>query len=269
MKRFYLSALCVVLSLSSTASEVAPEELSERDYTIEVEEISSEGLERLYFSREFSAVNGVLRQEKKERGQARRSFVNTLSTVNKAIDTVDKFLMLGEKVWKIIKAGKPVMNIKGNNPVDILPVEAKSNPNPMFLHSWSFPEFKAFRARIKNFLGETVAESKYGIVYSHGGKRGEHPGSYLKGVTFVPVFAESKWGFTANVTGRVLSVFNMGSEKDPVAALTIEVSHDVEGVFLKKSRKSIYTVAGNGEFRAIFGDSVVEEGGARERVSLR
>jgi hypothetical protein len=153
----------------------------------------------------------------------------------------DQIINIGEKVWKIIEAGKPIVHVK--TPVaHALPRGLKCWAD---LGGWQAPRTKTLEASYKNGFGMEVVKFRFRLHYTYGGGRLEK-GRYLSNVTVLPAELNVMWGYNFDADVEVAQAINMGTQDDPLAGLELNVRWTVKTV-VKESRNSLhFFVQGDG-----------------------
>lgn len=159
---------------------------------------------------------------------------------------IDKIINIGKKIWNIVQAGKPVMNIK-TDVATALPAGVKCWQD---LENWSMPESHTYETSFENLYGMTVASFKYRVVFVPGGSF-KGAGAYVGYATVLPVEATASWGFSLNAEASVPVVYNMGSKSSPVAAMQVNMKYVVESPLRTIEQGQSYGLNGRGEFKQL------------------
>ncbi len=157
---------------------------------------------------------------------------------------VDVITNIGRRIWDLVNMGKPVSFVKSNI-AHGLPKGIKCWTD---LEGWSWPQSKVFNVTYKNKLGATSIDYTYRISYIYGGNI-EGIGKYLSNVQVVPVNLKVGWGYSLYSRAEVPTVFNVGSKKDPVAGMQINVRWKVQSAFTNSELSHMFHVGGNNEFK--------------------
>ena len=182
------------------------------------------------------------------RGGTRDRFANNGSfdlpeELNMTALALDQIINMGKKVWAIVEAGRPVVNIKTDS-ANALP-SGLQNWNQ--LEGWQMPKSKLFRATYKNGYNIDVVDFTFRVIYTYGGSA-KGQGLYLTNVTVVPASVNVLWGFNLDVTSTIPNVTNAGTSTAPLAAMEILVKWKI-GTAVKyvEESKSLY-LRGDGSF---------------------
>lgn len=165
---------------------------------------------------------------------------------NDPFTLINNFIVLGEKIWKIVEAGKPIANIANMKTLDVLPGGKGGNIQAFDLSGWSLPRVRAYKVEMKNGFGAKVIDFKYRLFYSHGGSL-DGSGAYLTGVTFEPTLVSPSWGFKLDVETALVSVTDVGNTASgQVAALTVQLRYRARSIVSDMTRTVTYTITGDG-----------------------
>lgn len=174
-------------------------------------------------------------------------------TLSDVAMTLDKLIAIGKKIWKIIEDNKPVVNTDFAAAISVIPqIQGETDPVATFsmMSSWSIPKAKSFRVIYKNGFGMEVIKFDYTVMFQYNGKY-EGKGNYLTGVTVFANNIEVSWGFHFDAKSSLVTVSNMGSKVDPVAAATIQIDYKSETVVRNVSSTQMFYVTGKGDIAQI------------------
>jgi len=155
----------------------------------------------------------------------------------------EKMILIGEKIWKIVEAGKPVANFSAQR-VDVLPQGVSKWQD---LAGWQIPVSKRYERVIKNKWGSSVVTFRYRIIYNYGGNFNGQ-GSYLMGVTVYPEVVDVAWGWSFDATASIPTIANAGSTKNPVAAAEVLISSKIRTPLAHLDNTESYYVRADGAF---------------------
>lgn len=153
----------------------------------------------------------------------------------------DDIVNIGAQVWKIIVDNQPVLHSEA--PVaHALPKGLKCWTE---LERWSPPATKTYEVLYENGFGMDVVKFRFRVQYTSGGQlRGR--GRYLANTTILNSQTDVMWGYTFNSYVEVPKTINLGSSRDPVAGLEMNLHWNVK-TRLKESDNSVhFFVDGNG-----------------------
>jgi hypothetical protein len=143
--------------------------------------------------------------------------------------------VLGEKIYKVVENGKPVLNINTQN-WSVLPRNVKEARD---LTEWKDPVRIGYVLKAKNLYGMEVINVRYLVQFVPGGKL-DGKGAYLAHITVIPSTAEVAWGYTLNIEASAREALNVGTTEDPVAAFSTDVRVQVK-TLLKESVSTLTT----------------------------
>ncbi|MEC9282229.1 MAG: hypothetical protein VX642_05925 [Bdellovibrionota bacterium] len=157
------------------------------------------------------------------------------------IAVIDEFITIGERIWKIIEANKPVVDIRTNH-YSILPNNVST---PSDLSSWSKPEVKTYMITYENMFGMEVVKFVFRVMYSHSGNL-NGKGSYIANAGIFPTHLEVAWGYKFTAVNEASLPTNIGSLDDPIANIEMSLNWSVETVVKSEHRKAIAVLDGTG-----------------------
>lgn len=168
------------------------------------------------------------------------SHVNTNNKsggIGQYIMVAKEIIAFGKEVYKIIEAGKPVLNVGESVPLSILPKDEKGQMVDAFmLENWKMPKTQKYRVRAKNGFGMTTISFDFMLIYTYGGKY-NGKGAYITGAEVAPTQVDVAWGYNLDAQMKVKSIFNQGTSESPVAAAVLEINYTIKTV-LKESRST-------------------------------
>ncbi len=156
---------------------------------------------------------------------------------------LDQIINGGKKLWAIVAAGRPVMNVQTDS----------ANALPQGVHSWSelqgwqTPKSKIYQVQYVNLYQMTVVDFSFRVLFAYGGNLGGK-GNYLSYVTVIPDFVSVAWGYRFDAQSSVVNVMNAGTVVDPLAAMELQVEWGVETPLRKTKNTANYLVRGDGGF---------------------
>lgn len=171
---------------------------------------------------------------------------NALDTADHALDTLDRVINVGKLVWNLVEKGRAVVNLQ-TDVATALPDGARCWQD---LETWQAPVAKTYHVVIENLYGMDVISFKYRLVYIYGGSvKGK--GKYIGYAALEPSDVNVAWGFKLNAKASVQAIYNMGTKKDPVAAINLMMSYQVESPFDKAQSNHLYFVSGKGDLKEL------------------
>jgi hypothetical protein len=136
---------------------------------------------------------------------------------------VDKIINIGKKIWAIVDAGRPVVNIKVDT-ANALPAGVKCWDE---LEGWQAPISKLYKASYKNGFNSTVVSYAFRVGFISGGSyKGQ--GKYITLASVQPADVHVSWGFRLDAQATVPMVFNQGTKADPLAGMQLAMNWQVK-----------------------------------------
>lgn len=171
---------------------------------------------------------------------------------NKGIEdtlvVIERIVNIASKVWDMVISNRPAVNVDTKYAV-ALPFGVSG---PSELQGWSKPKSYLLSFYFENLYGVDVIKVSYQVTYVYGGNY-KGKGKYLAAVWAIPVSIDVMWGFTFNMQAYVpdQTVVNVGTSKDPIAALQLKVSWSASSVLKQINGTGVYYIQGDGYFREI------------------
>lgn len=159
---------------------------------------------------------------------------------------VDRIINIGKKIWAVVDAGRPVVNVK----TDV------AHALPAGLHcwsdlaGWSIPNSKVYEVTYKNGFDMEVVKFAYRVLYTSGGSY-NGTGKYIANATIVPAKMYVAWGFNFDVQAQVPLVFNSGSVQSPVGGMQLDIRWKVHNALNISEQAESFYIGGNGEFKKL------------------
>lgn len=162
-----------------------------------------------------------------------------LNPLNAVELVVDQIINIGKKIFGVVAAGKPVVNIKLDT-ANALPAGLTCWSD---LHGWNVPNSKVYNVVYENGWGMSVVDFSYRVVYTAGGSA-DGVGKYITNATFMPANLSVGWGFNFDAVAQIPAVFNTGSKKDPVAGMQMNMEWKVTSPVAHEQATESYFVSG-------------------------
>lgn len=153
---------------------------------------------------------------------------------------LDQIINLGRKVWNIIEAGRPVVNVK----MDVANALPRGLSCWNELSGWQIPQSKVYEVVYENGFGAEVVTFAYRVTFTAGGGM-NGKGKYVTNATFMPASLNVSWGFTFNATAEIPSVFNMGTTDNPVAGMQMVMKWSVDTPVTHIEESETFFVSGD------------------------
>lgn len=159
---------------------------------------------------------------------------------------VDKIINIGKKIWAIVQAGKPVVNVK-IDAANALPAGVKCWDE---LEGWQVPQSKLYQVQYENGFGSIVVNYTFRVLFIHGGSY-KGRGQYVTNASVQPAQIDVAWGFKLDAVATVPMVINQGSKTDPIAGLQLVMEWQVESPIKTIRRAENFFVNGLGQFQKL------------------
>jgi hypothetical protein len=194
-----------------------------------------------------------------DNGNIGGDFQGTIDNVNAVLDTIDKIVNLGQKVWEIIEKNQPVVNINVNY-ANAVPYGIQHWTQ---LQGWSKPKTATYSFVARNFFGIKVVKVTYQLEFRYNGNY-QGKGKFLTGVTIEPISVETVSGYNVSLSAEVpdSTIANVGTHEDPIASMQVQLKWTIHTKFKDTQQKAIYYVQGDGEYGEIatpFKGAVIEK----------
>lgn len=171
--------------------------------------------------------------------------------LGEVIMVVDKLIALGKKIWTIIEAGKPVVNVNMGAPISVLPRTEDGDAVAFYdMDSWNMPMAKTYKVEYKNGFGMNVIAFDYTVNFQYGGKYNDK-GAYITGLNVQASNTTVSWGFNFDAKSQLMSIVNHGSKDSPVAGAMIRIDYTAKSVFRQISTSESFHVNGLGKIQAM------------------
>lgn len=155
-----------------------------------------------------------------------------------------QLVTIGEKVIEIIKAGKPVVNVK-RDAVAVVPMGVTAWSQ---LAGWQAPKTKVYQITAQNGFGINVVDMRLKVSMNYAGNI-DGRGKFLANVIVVPSSISVMWGFSCDVWTEHQDPVNIGSLENPVAGLGFDIRYRYGSPFQEDVGTQDYFVSGSGEIR--------------------
>ncbi len=146
------------------------------------------------------------------------------------------------RVWSIIQDNRAVLNVSRQNS-KALPVLAKSDWRA--LTGWKPEHGIELSMTVENLYGMDVIDLSYVVSVIYGGSvRGT--GQYIAAARVIPKNINVLWGFNMDVNVAEVAIQNIGTEKNPQGAVTLDVGVTYGSILSQTSFTNSYRLQGNG-----------------------
>lgn len=175
----------------------------------------------------------------------------TRTEVGEVISVIRDLIAFGKDIYEIVKAGKPVINTQ-YAPISVLPLETEFGDRitATKLANWKIPKSTKFQVSYKNGYGAEVVNFIYNVNTSYGGQF-QGKGSYLANTQIVPEKVSVAWGYNFDAKVKLVGLTNLGSDEEPVAGATLELSYIVSTMVKEERNNITIFVGGDGTIQAM------------------
>lgn len=172
------------------------------------------------------------------------------NAIGDIITSIDGMIAVGQKIWKIVEAGRPVVTTKFSPGVSVLPQTQGENPTLNQMSNWSAPVFRTYRVSFKNNASDEVVGFNYTIYFqANGSYRGQ--GKYIANLKVDASEIYAAWLFNVDATSELVGVANIGTDTAPVASAIMQLSYAVKGPFNEIRKVKKFYVDGVGNIQTI------------------
>jgi hypothetical protein len=159
---------------------------------------------------------------------------------------VDQIINIGKKVWAIIDAGRPVVNLQ----MDVANALPKGVTCWSDLSGWNIPRSKVYQVVYENGFGMAVVDYTYRVTFTAGGGA-DGVGQYITNATFMPANVEVGWGFEFAANAEIPSVFNTGTSQAPVAGMQMNMKWMAKSPMTHAVATESFYVGGNNQMKKL------------------
>jgi hypothetical protein len=152
------------------------------------------------------------------------------AAIGEIITAIDGIMAIGEKIWKIVEAGRPVVSAKFSPGVSVIPHIEGENPTLNQMSNWSIPISKSYRVSFKNNNNSELVGFTYSIYFqANGSYKGN--GKYLANVKVDASEINVSWLYNFDASSELIGVANVGTDTAPIASAIMKISYAVKGPF--------------------------------------
>jgi hypothetical protein len=153
---------------------------------------------------------------------------------------VDQIINIGKKIFAVIDAGKPQVDIRMDS--------ANALPKGLTCWSdmtgWQVPQSKSYNVQYENAYGMTVVDFTYRVVFTAGGSV-DGTGQYITNATFMPADLHVAWGYKFSANAQIPSVYNMGTRQAPIAGMQMNLAWKVDTIVTHEEATESFAVSGD------------------------
>ncbi len=172
------------------------------------------------------------------------TIVSQLSPLKEFEIQLDTVINIGQKIWTIIEAGKPVVDVELKS-ASAMPTGIESWQQ---LSGWQTPKSSTYRVVYTNLFGMNIVDFSYRVMFTYGGSF-QGKGRYVTGATILPADLNVAWGFSFKAGVEIPTVINMGDEQNPIGGIQMNVNWVVSSVLTHSQTRASYFVDGRGQFQ--------------------
>ena len=167
--------------------------------------------------------------------------VDPLNPIDEIEVIVDKIINIGKKIWAIVEAGKPVVNVKVDT-ANALPAGIRCWDE---LEGWQAPTSKLYQMAYINGFGNAAVTYNFRVSFIAGGSyKGQ--GKYITLASVQPAKIDVAWGFRFDAAATVPMVFNQGTHVDPLAGMQLAMNWQVKSPLQEIQQAENFFVNGAG-----------------------
>ena len=170
--------------------------------------------------------------------------------IGKTLIVARDLLAFGKEIYKIIDAGKPVVTIADVEAISVMPKTDKGEDiSALDLEFWQVPRSKKFKVVATNGFGFSMISFEFLVIFAYGGSH-NGKGKYITGAEISATDVTVGWGYDLDANFKLQSIFNTGSNDDPVAAAILEISYTMKTVIKEARSTKKFLVDGLGQIKA-------------------
>ena len=169
--------------------------------------------------------------------------------IGEVIVIIDGLIAIGEKIYPIVEAGKPVLSM--DLPVTHVIPNTGDGRNADTLYemaNWKAPRSRSWTVSYENVYGIEVVSFTYTIHFQYGGSH-QGKGRYIMGAHISASNVHVAWGFEFNAFTRVLAISNRGTQENKVAGLTLKLNWVTKSIVTENRSSRTFHLTGSGELR--------------------
>ncbi|MFL5813858.1 MAG: hypothetical protein ACJ763_09800 [Bdellovibrionia bacterium] len=227
-----LSALLILALASSSIAQAMPDEPPASFTLQEVPEIEADRIAPISneFWDQYSAI-GTPQPQLLDMGAI---IIGTIA--------LDAIVNIGKTVWGVIEAGRPKMNLD----LDVASAVPQGIKSWTELDSWKDPIAKLYRTQLYSARKAYLGDVYYRLIFTYGGHY-KGVGSYLTNVTVLPAQIQIGYHKDFYAQAKVAELVNHGTQKNPIAGMTLNLTWGMDGVFSKSMQSISFHVRGDGK----------------------
>ncbi len=171
---------------------------------------------------------------------------NPLNPIDYIEVVVDKIINIGKKIWAIVDAGRPVVNVKVDT-ANALPAGVRCWDE---LEGWQAPTSKLYQMSYLNGFDAPVVTFNFRVSFISGGKyKGQ--GQYITLASVQPAKIDVGWGFRFDAVATVPMVFNQGTKVSPLAGMQLAMNWQIRTVIQEIQQAENFFINGEGTLQKL------------------
>ena len=171
---------------------------------------------------------------------------NPLNPIDYIDVVVDKIINIGKKIWAIVDAGRPVVNVKVDT-ANALPAGVRCWDE---LEGWQAPISKLYQMSYENGFGANVVTYNFRVSFISGGTyKGQ--GQYITLASVQPAKIDVAWGFNFDAVATVPMVFNQGTKVAPLAGMQLAMNWKINTVVQETQQAENFFINGAGTLQKL------------------
>ena len=153
---------------------------------------------------------------------------------------LDQIINMGKKVWDIVKANQPVVNVQ----YDFANALPKGLTSSSELSDFSDIQSTSVRIWGTNPYGFTVYDVTLTTVHQFGGQY-DGKGKYLETVSVIPSNLSVLWGYTVDYKVTSVSAINVGTRANPISSMALHAKFKVSTIVKSAETNTVYQFRGD------------------------
>ena len=241
--KFMIKRMAVLsVALVSTLAQAAPQTDLEKYLTItsvetRVETVTDKGT--------FVSVS-----EEPVESFVQDGLISQKANIGQVIQVTNELIALGERVYELVKKGKPVLNME-YAPISVLPKDGNGRAvEALETEGWSAPRSERVSMVYRNGFGASVVTFDYNVIFAYGGSY-DGKGAYITAAQVIPSNVAVSWGFEFNAKMRLDGLQNHGTRANPVAGAVLGINYKASSLVKVIETNDSYHITGRGGLRKL------------------
>lgn len=166
------------------------------------------------------------------------------------ITAIDGMLAVGQKIWKIVDASRPVVTTNFSPSISVLPDLSGVNPALNQMAHWSRPISRSFRVSLRNASNTELLGFTYSIYFQFNGSY-KGKGKYIANLKVDASDIYASWFYNFDATSELVGVANVGTDEEPVASAIMKISYAIKKFGTDVRKVTRFYVDGLGNIQVI------------------